>query len=72
MKIKARITEVSVPTNDNFICKIAHKVEYRAIDYDGKTSRWLFHSIHADRDLAEYVKAGIEDQSIPVIFERPR
>ena len=70
MRIEARITEVSVPTNENSICKIAYKVEYRAKDYDGKTSRWFFHSIHADRDIAEYVKNGIEDNSIPVLYER--
>ena len=72
MRIEARITEVSVPTNDKFLCKLAHKVEYRAIDYDGKKTRWLFHSIHLDKDLANYVKAGIEDLSIPVLCERPR
>lgn len=72
MEIEARITEVSVPTNDNSTCKIAYKVEYRAIDYDGKKNRWLFHSIHLDKDLANYVKAGIEDLSIPVLYERPR
>ena len=71
MKIEARITEVIIATIDEISCKYAYKVEYR-IEYAGRVGRWLFHSIHADRDIAEYVKNGIEDQSIPVIFERPR
>ena len=71
MKIEARIIEVSVPTNDKYICKIAYKVNYRAIDREGNVTRWFFHSIYADRDIAEYVKNGIEDNSIPVLYERP-
>ena len=71
MKIEARIIEVSVPTNDKSLCKIAHKVKYRVIDREGNVTRWFFHSIHADRDIAEYVKNGIEDLSIPVLYERP-
>ncbi len=72
MRIEARITEVLVATINKTSCKYAHKVEYRAKAYEGKTARWLFHSIHADRDIAEYVKNGIEDNSIPVLYERPR
>lgn len=71
MKIEARIIEVLVVTIDQFSGKYAYKVEYR-IEYAGRVGRWLFHSIHADRDLAEYVKNGIEDNSIPVLYERPR
>lgn len=71
MKIEARITEAFIASTDLTRCKYAYKVEYRAIDYDGKAARWLFHSIHPDRDIAEYVKNGIEDDSIPVLYERP-
>lgn len=71
MKIEARITEVAIATIDETSCKYAYKVEYR-IDFGWSVGRWLFHSIYLDKDLANYVKASIEDQSIPVIFERPR
>lgn len=71
MKIEARIIEVAIAKIDETSCKYAFKVEYR-IDFGWSVGRWLFHSIHADKDIAEYVKNGIEDQSIPVIFERPR
>lgn len=71
MRIEARVTEVTVATINQTSCKYAHKVEYRAIDHEGKAGRWLFHSIHPDKDLADYVKSGIEDQSIQVIYERP-
>lgn len=73
MRIEARITEVTIPiARDKNLAKIGIKVEYRTIDHEGKHGRWLFHSIHLDSDLAEYVKNGIEDQSIPVLYERHR
>lgn len=71
MRIEARIIEVAIATVDNISCKYAYKVEYR-IAYAGRVGRWLFHSIHPDKDLANYVKSGIEDQSIQVIYERPQ
>lgn len=71
MKIEARIIEILVAKIDKTAGKYAYKVEYR-IEYAGRVGRWLFHSIHADKDIAEYVKNGIEDNSIPVLYERPR
>lgn len=70
MRIEARTIEVLVATINEISCKYAFKVEYR-IAYEGRVGRWLFHSIHPDRDIAEYVKNGIEDQSIPVPYVRP-
>ena len=68
MRIEARVTEVTLAMIDNISCKKAYKVEYRAISHGGKVTRWLFHSIYPDSDLANYVKSGIEDQSIPIPY----
>lgn len=70
MKIEAKVTEVTVETIDKTSCKYAYKVNYRAIDHQGNATRWLFHSIHADRDIAEYVKNGIEDATISVLYDQ--
>ena len=73
MIVESRIKEVSIPIG-NGNAKTAYRVEYKAHEYNapsnGRPARWFFHSIYLDKDLAEYVKDSIEDQSIPVLYER--
>ena len=73
MIVEARIKEVSVPI-DETTAKKGYQVEYKVSQTitakERVASRWYFHSIYLDKDLAEYVKAGIEDQGIQVAYVR--
>jgi hypothetical protein len=73
MIVEARIKEVSIPIG-NGNAKTAYRVEYNVKQFissrDIRSYNWYFHSIYLDKDLAEYVKAGIEDQSIQVAYVR--
>ncbi|MGJ1042661.1 hypothetical protein ACR77V_12550 [Staphylococcus epidermidis] len=67
MKIEATIKQVEVPIDEN-TAKVAYAVYY-CVSGGQRVPWWVFHSVYTDEHLAEFVKKGIEEGMINVIYQ---